>query len=252
MLKSQLTLAQRRASDIGPLLAQGFVTQIYKDQRDTALLTAQQNLIDIQRQIDSKLADAADTDAQIRALPTTNALDLSQLRGQEGTLRQALAELEVQDTMAVSSRQSGRITAVNVHVGDAVNVSAPLFSVAPLSGKPQAELLVPTGAAGFVAPGQEVRLGIDTFPSNRFGQIEGRITTVSRSAILPAQVGIPLDVKVPVYRVIAALATDHVDAYGKPQKLQPGMTLQATVITSNRTFFQWLFDPIVAAGRDLN
>lgn len=247
--QQQLTIARRQLADILPLVSKGFVAAVERDRRQQLVFSTEQSLADIRRQVDAKRAEALDADAQIRSLPMSNEIEVSQLRAQRATVAQSLAELAVQDTLSLRAPVAGRIAAVNIRAGDSAPPGTPLFVIAPTSGRLEAELLAPTRAAGFIATGQRVQLAIDAFPSERFGQVEGVVNTVSRAPITLAQVGIPLDIKEPVYRLTVHLSADHVMAYGKQQPFQPGMTLKASVVTSRRTLFQWMFDPLLAAGR---
>jgi membrane fusion protein len=249
LVEQQLAIARRQFSDIQPLVAKGFVATVEKDRREQIVFSTEQSLTDLTRQIDSKRSEAGDADAQARALPTTAAMDASQLRAQKSALQQTLAELATQDSTVLKAPIAGRVAAINIHPGDTVSQTGPAISIAPSSGSLVAELLAPSKAAGFIARGQKVRLLVDAFPSERFGEIEATIDTVSRAPVLAAQVGIPIDMKEPAYRITATLAKDYVDAYGKRQPLQPGMTFKASVVTAKRTFLQWFLDPLVAAGR---
>src|SRR5205085_4443767 len=111
--------------------------------------------------------------------------------------------------------------------------------------QPTAELYIPTTAAGFIAPGQEVRLSIGAFNYQTFGTVEARILTVSRAAVTQPGAQGP----VPVYLVTAAIGKPWIMAFGQKQPLLPGMTLSARIITEKRSLIKWLFEPLFAVGR---
>jgi membrane fusion protein len=48
----------------------------------------------------------------------------------------------------------------------------------------------------------------------------------------------------PVYKVTAALESQHVEAYGKEIPLRPGMILSADVVLDRRSLFEWLLEPV--------
>lgn len=88
------------------------------------------------------------------------------------------------------------------------------------------------------------------FPHQRFGAGQGEIVSVSRTVLAPSEVSTPgVTVTEPVFRVQVRLARDYVAAYGQRVPLQAGMQLTADVIVDRRTLFEWLFDPLYAAGR---
>lgn len=251
LIARQLAIAKRELADILPLTERGFVTRLDKDKREEFVNAQQQALAQIDQQIDAKVSEVADTDAQARQIPDRTKVELSQLRSQKSTLEQSLAELTIADKQMLRAPLKGQVAAVNVHAGDTASAGAPLIIIAPDGSRMQAELFVPTKAAGFIAPGQSVKLMVDAFPNERFGEVDGVIDTVSRAPMTLNQQGIPIDEKEPVYRVTVRLGSGHIMAYGKPQPLQPGMTLKASVVTAKRTFLQWLLDPLLSAGRNL-
>src|SRR5262249_3673888 len=98
----------------------------------------------------------------------------------------------------------------------------------------------------------EVRLMLQAFPHERFGAVGGRVTTISSTVLAPTELSIPgVDLKEPVFRVRADLASDHVRAYGQSIPMQPGMLLSADVVFDHRSLLQWLFDPLFAVARRL-
>jgi membrane fusion protein len=49
-----------------------------------------------------------------------------------------------------------------------------------------------------------------------------------------------------VYRIVVALASQAVDAYGERKDLQPSMTLEAEVSLERRRLAEWVLEPIYA------
>ena len=250
LLEQQLLMARRQLSDIQPLVAKGFVTTVERDRRQQIVLSTEQSVTDLARQIDAKRSEATDIEAEALALPTGSALEESQLRAQKTVLEQTLAELAIQDSIVLKAPISGQVAAINIHIGDTVSASGPAIAIAPTGEPLVAELLVPSKAAGFIERGQKVRLMVDAFPSERFGEIEAIVETVSSSPVVATQVGIPIDLKEPAYRVIATLGTSYFNAYGERHPLRPGMTFKAAVVTARRTFLQWILDPLLSAARN--
>jgi membrane fusion protein len=112
-------------------------------------------------------------------------------------------------------------------------------------------LFSPSRAIGFVRPGQRVLLRYQAFPYQKFGQYEGTVVYVSRSAISPGELSQQLagltslyGANVPVYRITVSLAHQAVTAYGQPIPLQPGMELEASVVIESRRLIEWVFDPL--------
>ena len=112
----------------------------------------------------------------------------------------------------------------------------------------QAELFVPTRAAGFVRDGQRVRVLYEAFPYQNFGTYGGRIVKVSHTVLTAADTSAPVELREPAYRVTAALDRPDVDAYGDKIPLQPDMLVRADIILDRRTLMNWLLNPLLGAG----
>jgi len=178
---------------------------------------------------------------QVRAGQTLAVLDLS---GQGGAVWGNAFPVS---SSLLSAPVAGRIVAVNARVGEQSTPSAPLFSISPENSPLEAQILVPTRAAGFVLKGQRVRIMVDSFPFQQFGAIQGEVREIARSALRPGEINTPIEFKEPVYRMHVTLSGADIKAYGENWALQPGMTLKADVITGRRTFMSWLLEPLLAA-----
>jgi membrane fusion protein len=75
------------------------------------------------------------------------------------------------------------------------------------------------------------------------------VVAVSQTILTGADVGGPVALKEPAYRVVARLDRPDVDAYGQRMPLQPDMPLRADVILDRRPVIAWLLDPLLRARR---
>ena len=69
---------------------------------------------------------------------------------------------------------------------------------------------------------------------------------VSATVLAPAEVTAAVPVQEPVYRVTARLDAQSMRAFGAETPLQPGMALRADVILEERSFAEWLLEPLLA------
>jgi membrane fusion protein len=123
----------------------------------------------------------------------------------------------------------------------------PLLSILPGNGKLEAELVVPSAAIGFIAPGNTVLLRYKAYPYQKFGHYPGRVTKVSRSTLNNsdlANLAGRAETGEPYYRVTVALVSQNITAYGKPELLRPGMQLEADIMGERRRLFEWVLEPI--------
>jgi membrane fusion protein len=149
----------------------------------------------------------------------------------------------------IKSTLSGSITAVQARSGQRVANGQTLFSVLPVDTQLQAEILVPSSARGFIQTGQTVSFMLDAFPYQRFGTLEGIITDISATVLPHGAAPLPVSTNSPVYRVRVSLAQQTLFARGEERTLQPGMTLNASIILEERTVLVWLLDPFLSVAR---
>lgn len=150
-----------------------------------------------------------------------------------------------------SQFQHGRPNPASAAKPTYIQRAPPVAAATPL----QAQLYAPSRAAGFVTPGQDVWLRLHAFPYQKFGMLPGKVTGVSRTPVQPQDLPAGLthlllaaaQTQEPLYRITVALHTNVVQAFGQPQPLKAGMTLDADVIQDRRTIWEWVFEPLLAA-----
>src|SRR5207248_7705638 len=134
---------------------------------------------------------------------------------------------------------------LHVGTGQTVQPQRLQLEIVPDDSPLQAELLIPTRAAGFVRIGQTVRFLYDAFPYQNFGAYTGRITELSHTVLTKSDTAGPIAPEEPVYKAIAVLDRPDVDANGKAVPLQAGMLLKAQIILDRRTLASWILDPLL-------
>jgi len=81
----------------------------------------------------------------------------------------------------------------------------------------------------------------DAFPYQKYGAHNATIDRVAGSVFREEDIPfIALKSGKPVYRATAQLKKDYVDAHGKKNKLQYGMTLKASIVLEKRSYFEWI------------
>ncbi|MGH1559068.1 HlyD family efflux transporter periplasmic adaptor subunit [Caulobacter segnis] len=86
-------------------------------------------------------------------------------------------------------------------MGQAVAGGATLAVLTPAGSAMAAELYVPSRAAGFIRPGQKVRLMYQAFPTRPLAPGRGVIRTVSRTVLNPTEAPPGPKISEPVFRV---------------------------------------------------
>jgi membrane fusion protein len=228
------------------LVASHFMSEAALQQKQEELLDQRGQLANLQRSIASLTRDLDAGRAELAASSLKQANNAAQISRQVSELNQQLTEADSRRTVVLTAAADGVVTTILADVGQAANPNAPLMSILPAGASLEAELLVPTRAAGFIKPGQKVALRYQAFPYQRFGHHEGEVTRVGRSVIQPGEANLPMAVTEPVYRVTVRLPSQGVQAYGQAMNLQSGMGVDADIRLDRRRVIEWIFDPLLS------
>ena len=178
---------------------------------------------------------------------------VAQLQRDIASAEQELTEVESRSRVVVVAPQSGRATLVTAEVGQTIDTSQPLVTLVPTRGQLQARLYAPSSSIGFVQPGDTVLLRFQAFPYQKFGQHEGVVDTVSRSAVGPAELaslpGAPVTTTEPVFAIQVRLQRDTIEANGQARALQAGMLLEADILQERRQLYEWMLEPLFSVTR---
>lgn len=109
-----------------------------------------------------------------------------------------------------------------------------------ISEKPviEAEVRITTRDIGFVKVGQEVNLRATSYEYSRFGVAKGKLKSVSPSSLLG-------DDKKPYFRGVVELESPYVGNRAGQYILLPGMSVEADIVTGEKTLLAYLFKPVV-------
>jgi membrane fusion protein len=127
-----------------------------------------------------------------------------------------------------------------------------LLTIVPASNL-QAQLVAPSSAVGFVAPGERVLLRYDAFPYQKFGQYWGTVTGVSQAGLSDEEVkSLPIEAqKATYYRVAVKPDNAYVNVYGREQPLRASMQVAAYVLLDRRPLYQWILEPLYSLRHNL-
>ncbi len=229
--------------------------ELYKEKfySESKLIEFRNNVLDQQVKVETLKRQRAGVERELSgaraeepsiALKTQTALE--QIRRQASELQQGSVQEEAKRENVIRAPVAGVLTNIAAARGETVAESAPLAVVVPKGSGLHAQLLVPTRAIGFVAPGQEVVLRYDAFPFQRFGQYRGTVERVSRTVWSPGEKVGQLVVKEPVYRVDVRLDAQHVAVGDQKLPLRSGMMVNADILQEKRRVWEWVFEPVLS------
>lgn len=123
-------------------------------------------------------------------------------------------------------------------VGGVIPPGATLMNVVPIDGKMHAEVRVQPTDIGFVKKGEDARLKLGTYDFMRYGTVQGTVTMVSSYSTLDEKSN-------PYFKVIVSIPQNYVGDTDKT--IEPGMTVQADIITDRQSVLRYLLRPIYVA-----
>lgn len=263
LLNRRKALAQQSVSKYETLQASGFVSQAQAQQKHEDLIDIEARLGALSRsktQLGNSLITlAAEREQAARDLEA----ELAQFRRAEASLAQEAVQNQDRKRSLVVAPQSGTLTALNYHTGQALSAGQPLATLIPGSASAialEAHLYAPSRTAGFVKPGQKVLIRYQAFPYQKFGLHGGSIVDVSRTPFSPAELppniagtvfgnAVPAAGGVPreaLYRIRVSLDRQSIQVYGASQGIKPGMTLEADIVQDRRRIWEWIAAPMLA------
>jgi membrane fusion protein len=247
LLADRVDLARRALDRIEALAANGAATLASIEQARADWTAARQAQVAERQTLADLDRRTAEEEGRLAALPYEIAA--AEAESAAASLDQRQADAAGQLARVIRAPVSGRIAALPLRAGGAVEPGATVATLIPEGAGLEAELFAPSHAAGLLAVGQPVRLMLDAFPHERFGTLTGAIVAISPTVLLPGEADAPFAVEAPSFRVRVALAQDHVAAYARAVPLRPGLQLSADIVFDRRSLIEWLLDPLYAVGK---
>jgi membrane fusion protein len=247
--RERIALASAAADRYASVQAQGFVALEDAIARREAVLEHRARLSALEQELSAKRGEAAELLARSRTLDVRYATEAADVERSLLATQAQRIENEAQRQIAVLAPRAGVVSAVLAEEGQIVDGAVPLAFVVPAGAVLQAELYAPSRVVGFVAPGDDVLLRFPAYPYQKFGHHRGTVLAVSGSALVGAELprrGGLHGAGDALYRVIVALDSQTVTAYGKRHALRADMAVEADVLQDRRKLYEWIFDPIYA------
>ena len=259
-IRGQLALQRQEAASmqqlltrITPLASKGDISAFDLQQQQANALNAQLQVKALRRQWLTTQQQLAQSEQQRAQIPLNLAAQQNDTRSKLAQISQALAQNEAQRAWVLRAPRGGVVSSLLLKAGQTVTSGQPLLSILPQGSTLEAQLLVSSASIGFVHPGQRVVLRYQAYPYQKFGLHAGVVQEVSRNALSPQEVTLLTGQQVgaPMYRIIVRPDAQHIEAYGHPAALMPGMALQADILLDRRRLIDWVLDPLYGFGRRL-
>jgi len=123
-------------------------------------------------------------------------------------------------------------------VGGVVTPAQPLMVLVPADQALEIEAALENKDIGFVNPGQEAEIKVETFPYTRYGTLHGEVTHVSSDAINDEKRGLIYAARIKLPQTTMAVGNKHVN-------LAPGMAVTVEIKTGTRRVAEYFLSPLI-------
>ncbi|MCA1941363.1 MAG: HlyD family type I secretion periplasmic adaptor subunit [Caenispirillum bisanense] len=240
----QVQLLGEEVEMLRTLFEQGHASKVrfFEIQREKAAAESEMSRLQGQR-------DTADK-AVIELRERIGDLDNNQRQdavGELGTVTAELAQVEeaisrAQDMVTrleVVAPVKGYIQNLQVrNAGTVIPAGGVLMEVVPVDDELRVETKIATRDVGHVAAGQMVKVKVSSYDFVRYGAVEGRLEYVSATTYVDEQNGQPY------YKGMVSLPRTYLGENPNENRILPGMTVQADIVTGEKTLLQYLLKPI--------
>ena len=186
--------------------------------------------------------------------------ELAKAEQKAAGLRQDIVKAEQRTSLLrLAAQEDGIVQQLAVHsVGGVVTPAQTLMVVVPTSGGLEIEAMISNKDIGFVNPGEEAAIKVDTFRFTRYGLRQGKVLSVSQDAIVrqkppekPGDTPAGTDTASSepkgqelVYSARVSLDRAQMDVDGRVVNLAPGMAVTVEIKTGARRIISYLLSPL--------
>jgi adhesin transport system membrane fusion protein len=230
-------------------VAAGIVSrQIYLETK-RAFVTAEGEVARIEEQIRLSRDALSETEQRGTNLDQTHRQEaLNDLGSVVAELEQVKsAQIRLEDRvnrLEVRSPDGGIVQDLRVRTqGEVVQPGGLLMTVVPVEDQLEAEVRVSSADIGHVEVGQPVKLKVATYDFTRYGAMDGELVRLSATTFLDEQ-------GKPYYKAIVRLARSHMGPGAGENPILPGMTVEADIITGDKSLLEYLLKPVHLAFKN--
>jgi len=242
-LQQALAISRRLASDYKELLNEQYMTRNAYLEKEQLRLDQERELAALQGRIVELTAArkaAESRHAGILAETRRAMLDLQHESEQRAAaLIQELKKAEQRNRlMGLTAPVDGTVQQLDIHTpGGVVTAAQPLMVIVPRDEPVEVEALLENKDIGFVRPGQDVEIKVETFTFTKYGVVHGVVSSISNDAIEDEKLGL-------VYSARIQLKEKHIRVNDQDIALSPGMAVRAEVKTDKRRVIDYFLSPL--------
>ena len=230
------------------------------------LLVEQQGELSVQKshlhEVEAAVAAIRETRGQaVAEYRHTLSDELAKAEQKANGLTQDLIKAEQKTRLQLlTAPVDGVVQQLAIHtVGGVVTPAQSLLVVVPSDSRLEIEAMVSNRDIGFVHPGQEAEIKIDTFNFTRYGLLHGQVLSVSQDAVIRDRqqdrsddrgLGTQNDTSEPKgqelnYSARISLDRTQMQIDDRMVNLSPGMAVTVEIKTGSRTMLSYLLSPLL-------
>lgn len=171
----------------------------------------------------------------------TVATEQEQVKNALGKLQDRVVRLEVR------APATGIVQELKVHTkGEVVTPGGLLMRVVPVNDVLEAHVRISPNDIGHIQTGDPVKLKVSSYEFTRFGTLDGTLVQVSPTTFTDESTatGNNKDTAKVYYLGIVRLARNHVGKKDGENLVLPGMSVEANIVTGNKTLLQYVLGPV--------
>jgi hemolysin D len=187
--------------------------------------------------------------------------DLAEATRKANGLAQDVAKSEQRTKyQALTAPIDGTVQQLAIHsVGGVVTPAQTVLTIVPADSTMEIEAMVDNRDIGFVHPGQDAEIKVDTFNFTRYGLLHGRVVTLSQDAIPrdgssksepSKQPGSDSGASEPAYAARVSLDQTQMQIDDKLLNLSAGMAVTVEIKTGTRRIIDYLLSPILRHSQE--
>lgn len=232
------------------LMFTNLVTKGYVSERDYIVVKRKANDVRAEvkhlatqiQEADSTLQEARDRLNHVDSTLDEEALkELNQIESQLLETRHNIERLtSVSKRLTLKAPVTGLVKGLKALPGTVVAPGEKLMEIVPTEGAVMVDSKINTRDIGHIRVGDPVEVKVTTFDFARYGGVRGKLEEISASTFTSEQ-------GLPYYRARISLEQNYVGKNPQRNRLKPGMTVQADIVTGKKSIMSYLLKPITRA-----
>lgn len=248
-LEQTAPITRKRAEDYQKLVKQNFISQHHYLDREQARIEQEHDLASAQgkiAEIHASIIETRQRQHTLAAETRRQLLEQYNISAQKAvSLEQELVKAEQRGSlMRITAPVAGTVQQLAMHtVGGVVTPAQALMVIVPHDNVLEIEAMLPNKDIGFVNPGQDTEVKVETFPFTKYGTLHGKVVQISSDAIQDEKLGL-------TYSTRVKLARDTLQVENKTVRLTPGMAVSVEIKTGTRRVIEYFLSPLMQASSE--